>query len=575
MGNGEAEQHAFKAPSSDLLSQQPGPSKPAEQTRRTLVASKSSLSTASSSLTPNPLTSLSAFSAGHPSTSQQSLSANSSASSSGFTSLFKQTKDNLSSIFDSVGVFASKIPIFGTSSYGDHEAGLATLDSCEGSFEPAYIQRSYNNSSSRLHYHMDASTSGSGLAAQLMNGAFNEMEFNDTRCRLLKRYKNVKVIGSGAQGLVLGAHDEITNTTVAIKKLTRPFSNVTHAKRAYREFCLLNLVNHCNIIKLLNAYTPQQSLEEFCDMYLVMDHMDANLCQVIQMEIDHERMSFLLYQMLCGINHLHKAGIIHRDLKPSNIVVNFQCRLKILDFGLARNSGDNSMLMTPYVVTRYYRAPEVILGVGYGPNVDIWSIGCIFAELIKGRVLFPGTDHIDQWTKIVEVVGTPEPAFTGRLQSTVRAYVENRPRHAPKAWDVLFPDSCFPRTTDEPRLSELFKELLKNYDQTPETMYLILAQMARDLISKMLVIDPNYRISVKDALHHPYVNLWYDANEVDAPPSGRYDSAVESGEHSVEDWKVLIYDEIKRYEEIHDIYGGAGPNCDLSLIQNTNNAQQQ
>lgn len=85
--------------------------------------------------------------------------------------------------------------------------------------------------------------------------------------------------------------------------------------------------------------------------------------------------------------------------------------------------------------------------------MDVWSIGCIFAELIKGRVLFPGTDHIDQWTKIVEVVGTPEPAFTSRLQSTVRAYVENRPRHNARSWDVLFPDSCFPKGTDEPRLS--------------------------------------------------------------------------------------------------------------------------
>lgn len=156
---------------------------------------------------------------------------------------------------------------------------------------------------------------------------------------------------------------------------------------------------------------------------------------------------------------MHKAGIIHRDLKPSNIVVNFQCRLKILDFGLARNSGDNSMLMTPYVVTRYYRAPEVILGVGYGPNVDVWSIGCIFAELIKGRVLFPGTDHIDQWTKIVEIVGTPGPEFTSRLQSTVRTYVENRPRHDPKPWKTLFPDASFPKTTDEPRLSGNFKNI--------------------------------------------------------------------------------------------------------------------
>lgn len=88
-------------------------------------------------------------------------------------------------------------------------------------------------------------------------------------------------------------------------------------------------------------------------------------------------------------------------------------------------------------------------------SVDVWSIGCIFAELIRGKVLFPGTDHIDQWTKIVEVVGTPGREFTSRLQSTVRTYVENRPHCEPKQWTRLFPDGIFPQTV-EPRLSGAF-----------------------------------------------------------------------------------------------------------------------
>lgn len=89
-----------------------------------------------------------------------------------------------------------------------------------------------------------------------------------------------------------------------------------------------------------------------------------------------------------------------QDLKPSNIVVRSDCTLKILDFGLARSAG-TSFMMTPYVVTRYYRAPEVILGMGYRENVDIWSVGCIMGEMIRGGVMFPGTDHIDQWNKII------------------------------------------------------------------------------------------------------------------------------------------------------------------------------
>jgi serine/threonine protein kinase len=102
--------------------------------------------------------------------------------------------------------------------------------------------------------------------------------------------------------------------------------------------------------------------------YLVMELMDANLCQVIQMGLDHERISHFLYQMLCGIKHLHTAGIIHLDLKPSNIVVRSDCTLlKILDFGLARTAG-TSFAMTPYEVTRYYRSPEIILDMGYKEN---------------------------------------------------------------------------------------------------------------------------------------------------------------------------------------------------------------
>ncbi|PIO26966.1 hypothetical protein AB205_0019360 [Aquarana catesbeiana] len=122
----------------------------------------------------------------------------------------------------------------------------------------------------------------------------------------------------------------------------------------------MKCVNHKNIISLLNVFTPQKSLEEFQDVYLVMELMDANLCQ---------------------------------DLKPSNIVVKSDCTLKILDFGLARTAG-TSFMMTPYVVTRYYRAPEVILGMGYKENVDIWSVGCIMGEMVRHKILFPGRDCI-------------------------------------------------------------------------------------------------------------------------------------------------------------------------------------
>ncbi|XP_041427160.1 mitogen-activated protein kinase 8-like isoform X2 [Xenopus laevis] len=384
---------------------------------------------------------------------------------------------------------------------------------------------------------------------------FSVFEIGDSTFTVLKRYQNLKPIGSGAQGIVCAAYDAVLERHVAIKKLSRPFQNQTHAKRAYRELVLMKCVNHKNIIGLLNVFTPQKSLEEFQDLYIVMELMDANLCQVIQMELDHERMSYLLYQMLCGIKHLHSAGIIHRDLKPSNIVVKSDCTLKILDFGLARTAG-TSFMMTPYVVTRYYRAPEVILGMGYKENaacvmshcsqevrgrrqrsreqkedggaVDIWSVGCILGEMIKGGVLFPGTDHIDQWNKVIEQLGTPCPEFMKKLQPTVRTYVENRPKYAGYSFEKLFPDVLFPADSEHNKLK---------------------ASQARDLLSKMLVIDASKRISVDEALQHPYINVWYDPLEAEAPPPKIPDKQLDEREHTIEEWKELIYKEVLDWED--------------------------
>ncbi|KAG8137763.1 hypothetical protein E2320_004975 [Naja naja] len=341
---------------------------------------------------------------------------------------------------------------------------------------------------------------------------FYSVEIGDSTFTVLKRYQNLKPIGSGAQGIVCAAYDALLERNVAIKKLSRPFQNQTHAKRAYRELVLMKCVNHKNIIGLLNVFTPQKSLEEFQDVYIVMELMDANLCQVIQMELDHERMSYLLYQMLCGIKHLHSAGIIHRDLKPSNIVVKADCTLKILDFGLARTAG-TSFMMTPYVVTRYYRAPEVILGMGYKEN------------------------DIDQWNKVIEQLGTPCPEFMKKLQPTVRTYVENRPKYAGYSFEKLFPDVLFPVDSDHNKLK---------------------ASQARDLLSKMLVIDASKRISVDEALQHPYINVWYDPSEAEAPPPKIPDKQLDEREHTIEEWKdntppahftELIYKEVVELEE--------------------------
>ncbi|TNN39277.1 Mitogen-activated protein kinase 12 [Liparis tanakae] len=159
--------------------------------------------------------------------------------------------------------------------------------------------------------------------------------------------------------------EEINSTTsamhgeekVAIKKLHRPFQSEIFAKRAYRELRLLKHMKHENVIGLLNVFSPAMTLDEIQDFYLVMPYMFTDLSKV-RGNLTEDKVQFLVYQMLCGLRYIHKAGIIHRDLKPGNLAVNQDCELKILDFGLARSTDAE---MTGYVVTRWYRAPEVIL----------------------------------------------------------------------------------------------------------------------------------------------------------------------------------------------------------------------
>ncbi|VDM76433.1 unnamed protein product [Strongylus vulgaris] len=289
------------------------------------------------------------------------------------------------------------------------------------------------------------------------------------------------------------------------------------------------------IIQLLNAFTPQNELNRFREVYLVMELMSHNLHEVIsKLRLDHKTLSFFVYQMLCAIKHLHNSG----DLKPSNIVVNDRCILKVLDFGLARKKTvDTAMRMSDYVVTRYYRAPEVILGIPYSEKVDIWSVGCIFAEMINHRVLFPGLDRVDQWTKIINVMGTPSEDFISQLGSSASVYVRSLPRQTGKSIEEIAPDVNFLSNTENARAN-------------------LTAECARDLLAKMLVINPDNRYSVEEALNHPYVKVWFRDDEVNAPQSeNRYREEIDNADKQLAEWKALIFEEVKQYEQRHDIFG--------------------
>ena len=172
------------------------------------------------------------------------------------------------------------------------------------------------------------------------------------------------------------------------------------------------LNNHENIIKLWNVLKADNDR----DIYLVFEFMDTDLHAVIRANILEEvHKQYIMYQLLKALKYMHTAGMLHRDMKPSNMLLNSDCLVKVCDFGLARsiaalsNNSVSNPVLTDYVATRWYRAPEILLGsTKYTKGVDIWSIGCILGEMLGGKPTFPGTSTMNQLDRIIEVVDRSE-----------------------------------------------------------------------------------------------------------------------------------------------------------------------
>ncbi|KAE8623311.1 hypothetical protein XENTR_v10005559 [Xenopus tropicalis] len=343
---------------------------------------------------------------------------------------------------------------------------------------------------------------------------FRKEEVNKTLWEIPLRYASLCLVGSGAYGSVCSAIDLKTGEKVAIKKLSRPFQSEIFAKRAFRELTLLKHMNHENVIGLLDVFTSATSFNDFHNFYLVMPYMQIDLQKIMGHHLSEDKVQYLVYQMLCGLKYIHAAGIIHRDLKPGNLAVNEDCELKILDFGLARHADAE---MTGYVVTRWYRAPEVILNwMHYNKTVDIWSVGCIMGEMLTGKTLFKGKDYLDQLTQILKVTGVPGPEFIQKLEDmAAKKYIQSLPKIPKKEFSLLFPNA---------------------------------SDLAVDLLEKMLELDVEKRLTATEALEHPYFDEFHDADEeTEAPP---YDDSLEGEKLSVEEWRKYTYEEVINYTPI-------------------------
>uniref|UniRef100_A0A453A100 mitogen-activated protein kinase n=1 Tax=Aegilops tauschii subsp. strangulata TaxID=200361 RepID=A0A453A100_AEGTS len=262
------------------------------------------------------------------------------------------------------------------------------------------------------------------------------------------RYKIQEVIGKGSYGVVCSALDLQTRQKVAIKKIHNIFEHTSDAARILREIKLLRLLRHPDVVEIKHIMLPP-SRKDFKDIYVVFELMESDLHQVIKANDDltKEHYQFFLYQLLRALKYIHTASVYHRDLKPKNILANSNCKLKICDFGLARvafNDTPTTVFWTDYVATRWYRAPELCgsFFTKYTPAIDIWSIGCIFAEVLTGKPLFPGKNVVHQLDLMTDLLGTPSMDTISRVRNEkARRYLSSMRKKDPVPFSQKFPNA--------------------------------------------------------------------------------------------------------------------------------------
>eukprot|EP00126_Sphaerothecum_destruens_P001375 Sdes_comp14216_c0_seq1m3428 len=284
----------------------------------------------------------------------------------------------------------------------------------------------------------------------------------------MEQYEKVEKIGEGTYGVVYKAKDRQTGMFVALKKIRLEAEDEGVPSTAIREISLLKELKHDNIVRLLDVIHQESKL------FLVFEFLDQDLKRFLDSRpsgLSSMEVKSYLYQLLKGIKFCHARRVLHRDLKPQNLLIDKAGFIKLADFGLSRAFGIPLRTYTHEVVTLWYRAPEILLGSRhYSTPIDIWSIGCIFVEMVNNRPLFTGDSEIDQLFRIFRTLGTPnEETWPG---------VTSLPDYKP-----IFP-TWAPQSV---------KELLPKLDAS-----------GIDLLSKMLIYEPGRRISAKQALVHPY-----------------------------------------------------------------------
>ena len=338
-----------------------------------------------------------------------------------------------------------------------------------------------------------------------------------------ERYIKGAALGEGTFGVVTKAEDTVTHKIVAIKKIRLGKYKEGVNFTAIREIKLLQELRHPHVIELVDCFPHKRNLN------LVFECCESDLEAVIKdkfLPLGTPEIKSYMQMTLRAVAYCHDTWVLHRDLKPSNLLLNANCDLKICDFGLARTSSERGF-MTEYVVTRWYRAPELLLSCeDYTSAIDIWSMGCILAEILGRKPLFPGKDYIHQMRLIVEVLGSPNEEDCAFIQSTkARTYIRTLPHSPQVRWDRMFPKG------------------------NPQAI---------DLLDKMLQFDPKKRITVEQALEHPYLAALHDPMVELASEPAPFEFEFEDEELQEEQLREKVWEEMLSFHGESSFGKGGG-----------------
>jgi mitogen-activated protein kinase 15 len=369
-------------------------------------------------------------------------------------------------------------------------------------------------------------------------------------------YRFDSKLGRGVYGIVWEAYpadEEDSPDPVAIKRMFNAFSNRTDAKRTYRELMYLtNLHTHPNIISLYDLHVGSNDM----DMYIVMEKMDTDLGSVIQAGLQPIHIQFISWQVLNALKYIHSAFVMHRDIKPQNILVNSRCQARVGDFGMARSSlhqqidifgpmptadrallweraaatedaeshapdTTDSMSLTNYCSSRWYRAPEQLVRANnYSTPVDLWAFGCVLAEMVQKKPIFPGTCTLSQLTLIVHLTGRP-------LDSDLKGI-------------------------GSPYIVPVLEGLGKSKQGSLSELLTTGSVDVHDLVSLLLQFNPDKRLSADEALEHPFLGHFHNPDvEIIHPSFGAGGIALELNDdlqYGVSAYRDRIYADLLKHE---------------------------